>query len=164
MNKSKIISISVLIIAISAGIYLYNKYNIAPKIDLSKLEIIDQDTNIFEISSLKGKKIIVNFYASWCPNCIEELAVLNKIKSSKLNDVEILAITDESLEKLIWFKNKKQYPFIFMKLNDAFPNIGIHSIPVTYLLNTKGEVVYEKVGYIAWDDDSNIEYLKQLMD
>ena len=93
MNKSKIISISVLIIAISAGIYLYNKYNIAPKIDLSKLEIIDQDTNIFEISSLKGKKVIVNFYASWCPNCIEELAVLNKIKSSKLNDVEILAIT-----------------------------------------------------------------------
>lgn len=151
-------------LAVIIGMYLYKRYNVAPKIDLSKIEIIDMDTNVFEISSLKGKKVIVNFYASWCPNCIEELAELNKIKSSKLNDVEILAITDESLEKLIWFKNKKQYPFIFMKLNDVFPNIGIHSIPVTYLLNTKGEVVYEKVGYIAWDDDSNLEYLNQLMD
>ncbi len=139
-------------------------HNVAPSIQVDKLEILNEDTTKFEISSLKGKKVIISFYASWCPNCLEELEILNSIKNEKLNDIEILAITDESLEKLTSFKNKKQYPFTFLKLNASFPEIGIASIPTTYLLNTEGEIVYNKVGYIQWDDESNLNHLKSLME
>ena len=57
------------------------------------------------------------------------------------------------------FKDQKGYPFTFLKLNNAFGNIGIASIPTTYLLNTKGEIVYNKVGYIDWEDESTINHL-----
>lgn len=163
---SKKTTYQILIIAIVAlvGLYFYNKYNVAPSIQVDKLEILNQDSTKFDIHSLKGKKVIISFYASWCPNCIEELKVLNTIKNEKLSDIEILAITDESMDKLISFKNKKQYPFTFLKLNASFPEIGIASIPTTYLLNTKGEIVYNKVGYIEWDDESNLNHLKSLME
>jgi thiol-disulfide isomerase/thioredoxin len=147
-----------------AAFYLFNKYRVAPTIEISKLNVVDQDTNKFDITSLKGKKVIVSFYASWCPNCIEELQILNSIKNSKLADIEVLAITDESIEKLVAFKTKTQYPFTFLTLTGTFPEIGINSIPVTYLLNTKGEIVYNKVGYIQWDDESNLNHLKSLME
>jgi peroxiredoxin len=147
-----------------AGLKIFNKYRVAPTIEISKLNVVDQDTNKFDITSLKGKKVIVSFYASWCPNCIEELQVLNSIKNSKLADIEVLAITDESIEKLVAFKTKTQYPFTFLKLNASFPEIGINSIPVTYLLNTKGEVVYNNVGYIEWNDESTLNHLKSLME
>jgi cytochrome c biogenesis protein CcmG/thiol:disulfide interchange protein DsbE len=163
---SKKTTYKILIIAIVAlvGLYFYNKYNVAPSIQVDKLEILNEDSTKFDIHSLKGKKVIISFYASWCPNCIEELKVLNTIKNEKLSDIEILAITDESMDKLISFKNKKQYPFTFLKLNASFPEIGIASIPTTYLLNTKGEIVYNKVGYIEWDDESNLNHLKSLME
>jgi hypothetical protein len=61
---------------------------------------------------------------------------------------EMLAITDENLEKLTEFKTKTQYPFTFLTLTKVFSDIGINSIPTTYLLNTKGEIVYNNVGFI----------------
>lgn len=146
------------------GLYYYNKYNVAPTIDIAKLDVVDQDTNKFDMASLKGKKVIVSFYASWCPNCIEELKILNSIKNQKLADIEVLAVTDESIEKLVAFKNKTQYPFTFLTITGQFPEIGINSIPVTYLLNTKGEIVYNNVGYVEWNDESTLEHLKGLME
>lgn len=164
MTKKTTYQILIIAIVALVGLYFYNKYNVAPSIQVDKLEILNEDSTKFDIHSLKGKKVIISFYASWCPNCIDELKVLNTIKNEKLSDIVILAITDESMDKLISFKNKKQYPFTFLKLNASFPEIGIASIPTTYLLNTKGEIVYNKVGYIEWDDESNLNHLKSLME
>lgn len=162
--KAKFIYIPLAIIAIVALIiYFYNKYNVAPNIDISKIQVVDQDTNRFDIKSLKGKKVIVSFYASWCPNCITELKEINSVKNTKLADVTVLCITDESIEKMVDFKNTTQYPFTFVTLTNNFNAFGIFSIPTTYLLNTKGEVVYDNVGYIDWTDESTMEHLKSLM-
>ena len=163
MNK-KIFYIIFFAITCIIGLIIFNKYRVAPTIDISQLDLIDQNAQKFDFNSLKGKKIILSFYASWCPNCIEELSVLHKIKKQKLSDIEVVAVTDESLEKLIVFKNKKQYPFTFLKLTSSFSSLGIASIPTTYLINTKGDIVYNKVGYIHWDDESNLNHLKTLME
>jgi len=157
---------NVLIIAIFAliGMYLFNKYKVAPKIDIANLEVVDDTSAKFDIKSLKGKKVIVSFYASWCPDCLKELKALNQIKNEKLSGVEVLAITDETMEKLISFKTKKQYPFTFLKLSKSFNDLKIFSIPTVYLLNTKGEIVYEKVGYINWENEAELLHLSSLMD
>ncbi|MCD6019616.1 MAG: alkyl hydroperoxide reductase/Thiol specific antioxidant/Mal allergen [Bacteroidetes bacterium] len=156
----------ILIIAVLGvvGLYFYNKYNVAPVLQITQLDVVDEQSAKFDIGSLKGKKVIVSFYASWCPPCREELEILNKIKDQKLAGIEILAITDEGVERLLNFKQQKQYPFTFLTLNAPFGTIGINSIPVTYLLNTKGEIVYNNVGYIEWDDESTVEHLKALME
>ena len=163
MSATRIYTLLGFFIAFLIGMYVYNKYNVAPQIDISKLEIIDEASQKFDIKSLKGKKVIISFYASWCPNCIDELEVLNKIKNEKLADITVLAITDESLEKLTSFKEKKQYPFTFLKLTKPFNDIGVFSIPTVYLLNTNNEIVYDNVGYINWEDESTLSHLKTLM-
>jgi peroxiredoxin len=164
MSARKIYTLLGFFIIFLVIMFLYNKYNVAPKIDISKLEIIDENSQKFDIKSLKGKKVIISFYASWCPNCIDELKVLNKIKNDKLADITVLAITDESIEKLVSFRDKKQYSFTFMKLNKPFSEIGIVSIPTVYLVNTNNEIVYDKVGYINWEDESTLSHLKKLME
>lgn len=87
---------------------------------------------------------------------------INKIKSTDLKDVEVVCITDESLEHLTAFKEAKGYPFLFLKLKKHFPDIGINSIPVTYIVNQKLEVVKEVLGYIQWDDPSTLNHIKSL--
>jgi thiol-disulfide isomerase/thioredoxin len=153
MSAKRIYSLLAFFIAFLIGMYVYNKYHVAPKIDISKLEIVNANNQKFDIKSLKGKKVIISFYASWCPNCIDELS-----------DITVLAITDESIEKLVSFRDKKQYPFTFMKLTNPFSDIGIVSIPTVYLVNTNNEIVYDKVGYINWEDESTLSHLKKLME
>jgi thiol-disulfide isomerase/thioredoxin len=163
MTKKQTYIILIVAVLGLVGLYLFNKYKVAPKMDIINLSVVDSNSVAFDIHSLKGKKVIVAFYASWCPDCIKELNVLNEIKKEKLNDVEVLAITDETIEKLNSFKNKKQFLFTFLKLTKTFNELKIFSIPTVYLLNTKGEVVYQKVGYINWKDESELLHLQTLM-
>lgn len=163
MNNQKIYTILFIAIAGIIGLYYFNKYRVAPKIDIAKLEVVDSTGNRFNIKSLKGKKVIVSFYASWCRDCLRELKEINGIKNEKLSDVTVLALTDESLDKMVSFNQRKQYPFTFLKLSKTFNDLKIYSIPTLYLLNTKGEVVYEHIGYVNWTDESTLNHLKALM-
>ncbi|MBK7666073.1 MAG: TlpA family protein disulfide reductase [Sphingobacteriaceae bacterium] len=122
-------------------LFYYNKYKVAPTIDLAKIEITTDTEQPFSMSQLKGKKLIVSFYASWCGNCLEELKDINKVKQSDLSDIEVVCITDEPIEKIAQFKERTGYPFLFLKLKKNFQDINIYSIPVTYIVNEKLEVV-----------------------
>jgi peroxiredoxin len=163
MTTNKLKTIALILLALIAILYFYAKYKVAPSINTKELSLVDENNQPFEIDNLKGKKVAICFYASWCPDCLKELKQINSIYSEKMNEITILAITDETMDKLISFKTKKQYPFTFLKLSKSFNDLKIHSIPTTYLLNTQGDIVYEKVGYINWTDESTLNHLKSLM-
>lgn len=105
MNK-KIIVMALIAILLLLGMYLYKKFNVAPSINFEALELYDLDTNRVTFKNLKGKKLIVSFGASWCPNCIDELNTLKKIKDTQLKEVEIICISDEDFEVIKYWKEK----------------------------------------------------------
>lgn len=143
-------------------LFYYNKYKVVPDIDLTKLEIVTETEQPFNMTQLKGKKLIVSFYASWCGNCLEELKDINKVKQSDLSDIEVVCITDEPIEKIAQFKERTGYTFLFLKLKKNFQDINIYSIPVTYIVNEKLEVVEEHLGYVDWTDPSTLNHIKSL--
>ena len=55
-------------------------------------------------------------------------------------------------------------PFTINYINEPFNEIGIVSIPTVYLVNTQNQIVYDKVGYINWEDESTLSHLKKLME
>lgn len=163
MNK-KWISVIILVIAGFIGFYFYDKYNSAPTIDFNKLKLYDLNEERVSFESFKGKKLVVSFSASWCPNCLDEMREMNDIKDTKLSDVEVVIISDEPFEKIMSWKSRTDYPFTFLKLEQGFNDISIFSIPTSYIVNTKLEVTKEEVGYIDWKDESTAEHLKKLME
>lgn len=153
-----------ILVAGLVALFIYNKYRIAPAIDFFKLEVYDRNNIKKDLEFFRGKKIIVTYYASWCKDCLIELKILNEISNSKLKNVEIIAITDDPLEKLIGFQNKKKYSFNFFRINKNFSEMKINAIPVNYLVNTKGIVVWDKVGSPNWENDIFIKQALQLME
>ena len=143
-------------------VFLYRKYRVAPKLEFTHLELMDRDGKIQTFGNLKSGKKIISFYASWCGDCIKELKELNQV-SAEFSSIEILAITDEGLGKMIDFSSRKNYPFVFYTLRIPFSDLSINSIPVTYVLNEKGEVIYEKVGAVSWKDNSFRNHIKALL-
>ena len=142
-------------------LFQYQKYRVAPKTDLAKLNCIDTTSKVIDLTALKGRKTLLTFFATWCGDCLLEMKLLNDIKKTSMRDIDVIAISDERMNKICSFMQKKNYPFTFLKLQTAFANIQINAIPVTYLINTKGEVVYSKVGAINWKDPSVIAFTEE---
>ncbi len=143
--------------------FQYKKYRVAPKADLANLVCNDTTGKPINISSFKGKKVMLCFFATWCGDCMLEMKLLNEVKKTSLKDVEVVTISDEPMNKITAFAQRKQYPYTFLQLPIPFASIDIYAIPVTYLLNAKGEVVYSKVGAINWKDPSVVSFTEETL-
>ena len=152
----KIIGFALLILFL---VFLYRKFRVAPSLPFAETKLVNIQGETINFSQITKEKKIVCFYASWCGDCLKELNDLNQVYDS-LNGLKVIAITDEGLESAIDFSSRKKYPFTFYSLTRSFSEIDIHSIPVTYILNDRGEVIFEKVGAINWKDASFKKHLE----
>lgn len=135
-------------------LYQYQKYRIAPTVDVFKLNYTDTSGQAVDLNAFKGKKIIFSFFGTWCGECVLELKQLNEAKKTELKDVEVVVVSDEDPGKIAGFARRKNYPFTFLKIDKPFAELGVHAIPVNYLINSRGEVTYSKVGALKWKDHS----------
>lgn len=161
---NKWISALGLVIVGFVAFFLYQKYRVAPQLKITELDLVDLDGKKTDLSSFAGKKMVICFSASWCGACRKELEEINSLNKVDRYDIEFVVISDEPREKVRAFKEKNGYPFTFLKMNKAFSEIGIHSIPTSYFVNKKLEVKKETVGYIDWSDPSTREHLRRLME
>lgn len=141
-------------------LWQYQKYRIAPTVDVFSLQYTDTAGRPVNLDSLKGRKMIFTFFGTWCGECVLELRQLNEAKKKDLADVEVVVVSDESLEQIGHFVARKRYPFTFLKVRSEFHEIGVNAIPVNYLINPSGEVTYAKVGSLNWKDNSVISMVK----
>ena len=117
-----------------------------------KLESLTDNT-VLDSKQLEGQVLLVTFFATWCPPCIQEIPTLIAVqKSFKHKGFSVLAFSvDEGgpapLHRLIE-KYEINYPVLLADLNVEKGFGGITGIPVTYLVNRKGELV-KKVPWLC---------------
>ncbi len=123
----------------------------------------DLDGNPIELEDYKGKRIFLNYWATWCGPCIEEMPSILTLKKvlEKENFVFLLA-SDQSTDKINAFKKAKNFDFEFIKFNGAYGDLQITALPVTFLYNEAGEQVERVDGGIDWDASETIQKLKQI--
>lgn len=114
--------------------------------------VSDNGTKISS-SSLKGKVVLINLFATWCPPCQKELAAVQSTLWPKYKDnknFELLVIgrehTDADLEK---YNEKKGFTFpLYPDKNRAiFGAFAKNLIPRSYLIGKDGKVIYASKGY-----------------
>ncbi|PHQ56945.1 MAG: thiol:disulfide interchange protein [Lutibacter sp.] len=116
-----------------------------------------------QLSDFKGKKLLVNYWATWCGPCKKEMpALLHAQELLKDSNYVFLLISDESVDKISEFKAKTNYDFNFLKLKGSIEMLGIYSLPTTYIYNDKGKKVKEIVGAVIWDSKETINTLKNI--
>jgi len=124
-------------------------------VDLSGVEV--------RLSDYKGKKVLVNYWATWCGPCVKEMPALLKAQEIlKESNYVFLLVSDESVEKILNFKSENAYDFNFLRLTSSMDLLGIYALPTTYIYNEKGEKVKEIVGSVIWDSKKMIQTLKDL--
>lgn len=127
----------------------------------------DADEEI-NIQNLNSQLVILNFWATWCEPCKEEMPSLNRLQANKkINDLKIYPINigKENPTKInIFFAelgidNLKPY---FDNPSTLAKTFSLRGLPTTILLNSKGEEFARIIGSINFDDENFINWLKNL--
>lgn len=136
---------------------------LAPDFELETL-----DGKKVKLSDYKGKKVILNFWATWCPPCKAEIPHMQKYyeEFAKEDNFEILAVNLTSYKENVKYVKKfiKTYEMTFPVLLDTegeqMNAYDIHIIPTTYFLDTEGVIQKKVRGPV--DQDSMQESVKAL--
>jgi thiol-disulfide isomerase/thioredoxin len=102
------------------------------------------------LSDFKGKRVFVNFWATWCPPCKAEMPELEKLyQETKTSDLVIIAVDlgeDKATVQKFIEKNKYNFQVLLDTNNEAASLYGIRSIPTSYFIDKDGYIVNGKIG------------------
>ena len=131
------------------------------------LSFLDDKNKELKLNSFKGNIILLNFWATWCAPCKEEMPSLDLLEENKeLNNLKIFPINvgKDNLNKASSFFNNLK----IRNLNLYFDNpqtlakkLSLRGIPTTILFNKKGDEFARIVGSIDFSDQKFLDWLKQ---
>lgn len=116
-------------------------------------KIVDTDGKTHTLAGYKGKWVLVNYWATWCPPCLEEIPDLIALHENKKNNLVVIGVA-------IDFRSAKQVTDFAEGLMVTYPivlggakvvnQIGpVQGLPTTYLYNPDGKMVAQQVGAIT---------------
>jgi thiol-disulfide isomerase/thioredoxin len=143
-----------------------------PEISLSSKQISidlnfrDTDGKTISLSSLRGKVIFINFWATWCPPCIAELPSINELHQQlNSNDkiVFLIVDADNDFGKSLPFMEMHHYNLPLYEAASTVPqNILGGSIPTTVVFDKQGRMVFNHEGAADYTNKEFVAYLNKL--
>ena len=128
-----------------------------------KASYVDLYDNKVDLSAFKGKKVLINYWATWCGPCIQEMPSLLKAQEAlKAENYVFLLVSDEAIKRISRFKDRKNYNFTYLKSTISLASMRIFTLPTTVIFNEDGKKVKTMVGAIEWDSKQMIKKLKAL--
>lgn len=140
------------------GIFLWSEYRqtdeivgqVAPNFTLQ-----DEAGNKVSLTDHRGKVVLVHFWATWCPTCLDEIPLLDQLqKQFSSSPFVLLAISeDESFEDIEKFRKKVpfDFPVYLDEMQKATDAYGTYRFPESYLVDKEGIIVKKFVGPQNWD-------------
>ena len=124
------------------------------------------------LSDLRGKIVILNFWASWCPPCVEEAPSLNRLQKyiTSRNAVIVGVAADEDraayqkflLDQGISFPTYRD-PATKDQKSPIAVSYGTSMIPETYVIDRHGKIARKFIGFQQWDSPEMLAYFDALL-
>lgn len=117
-------------------------------------ELSGLDGKQYQLSDYRGKWVLVNYWATWCPPCLEEMPELELFHANhKDKDAVVLGLNMEDIpgEKLKKFVDQQfvSYPILLLNRNSQVPFGRVAALPTSFLISPRGEIIARQVGTVT---------------
>ena len=137
-----------------------------PSVDVKTLE--GDALNIQKVEN-KGNPIVISFWATWCKPCKKELNNIAEVYEDWQDEtgVKLIAISIDdtrSMGKVAPYVNSSDWDYqVYLDPNgDLKRAMGVSTVPHTFLLNGKNEIVWQHRGYVEGDEDELLEQIEKI--
>jgi peroxiredoxin len=127
----------------------------------------DLDGNSIRLRDLRGKLVLLNFWATWCPSCRFEMPSMEALhKEFGGRELVVLAVNfQESAEdgRSFYQEHDLSLPALLDPGAKVFALYQAWSLPTTFIINKQGHVLGKVVGYRDWDSDQSKALFTELL-
>jgi len=154
------IGLITLILGIAIGSWrIQPKPVVAPASWVFELSYPDAQGKTTALSDVRGRLTIVNFWATWCPPCIEEMPELSQVHSDlSPNNVKVIGLAIDSPSNVREFLESRSFSYPLLITGGSGTELarrlgnGIDALPYTVMIDEKGRVVKQKTGRIREEE------------
>jgi peroxiredoxin len=175
-SKKKIVFLFVLVVCFSLFIFGYlikdcqdEKKIIAKGDRAPEFRLPALDGRFVDLAGYRGRVVMVHFWATWCPPCVEEMPTLEKLyQKLKGTDFELLTISVDEGSKDVVLSFMKKHGLTIPVLLDSGKAVsglyGTFRFPETYIADRGGVVRYKAIGPRDWGRPENERIVKDILD
>ncbi|MEP2671250.1 MAG: TlpA disulfide reductase family protein [Cyclobacteriaceae bacterium] len=129
--------------------------------ELDKIQLQTLDGTPIDMNDFKNKTVFINFWATWCKPCIQEMPTIAKAQELlKDKNVVFLFPSNESVDLIEGFKERKSFDFNYVQIQNM-EALNIMALPTTYIFNPKGELIFSEAGFRDWSTEENLALITQ---
>jgi len=155
-------SLAVLAVALSLGC---NTGSHPPRIGSTAPDFTITDSqHTVSLDKLRGKPVVLNFWATWCPPCIEEMPSLLQLHKELGDRVTILAVSEDA-DDAAYKQFVRDHGVDLLTVRDTQHHnevYGTFKFPETYIIDRNGKIVRKFIGAADWTSPDIVDYLKKL--
>jgi cytochrome c biogenesis protein CcmG, thiol:disulfide interchange protein DsbE len=131
-------------------------------------EFIDINKNRTTLSGMKGSVIFINFWATWCESCTDELPSIERLARHFAGNPNFKIVTilyKDDLNAALNFMQQSGYSFpVYLNPDESAAKIfGITGIPETFIIDKKGLLRDKVIGPTGWDSPNTLQELQTLI-
>lgn len=143
---------------------------LTPPVVAENFVLQDMDGKRHALEDYRGKVVLINFWATWCPPCVREMPSMERLYQA-LGDEPFVVLAVNQWENT-------DHVFAFMGQIDVFPSFpilfdpdsavseafGVKGLPTSFLLDRDGRVVYRAVGGREFDHPEILQLIRELLE
>jgi thiol-disulfide isomerase/thioredoxin len=145
-----------------APLQIFEPRRIVPDFSLQ-----DLDGKTVTLKEFRGKVVFVNFWATWCPPCRDEMPAMQKLyKENRDKGLVMLAINFmETPNTIRPFVNEYKLTFpILLDSGTVMVSYGVLGLPATYLIDRQGKAAARALGARDWTNQESSRIIRKLLD
>jgi peroxiredoxin len=129
----------------------------------------EEGKKTWRLSELRGKVVLVNFWATWCPPCRKELPSMERLwRQFKDAGLVVLGVNvGETGDQVFAFSNGLETPLTFPLLLDEDSRVAqswpVKGLPTTYLVDKKGRIAFGAIGGREFDSAAIVQQVRELL-
>lgn len=130
---------------------------------LEDVRLTDLAGNAVDVSQFKDKTVLINFWATWCRPCLQEMPSLAEAQN-QFNDQSIVFLfaSSETTDQINRFKNKQKFEFNYVHLANL-EALNIQALPTTFIFDHAGELKFSETGFREWTSPESIEIITNII-